>query len=71
MNLPRDVARCLGRLDFGLGQESICPHRDTCKRHTQLEADRNSKCLPDQAYMRVPMMMHCYVDGVPTMRVDG
>ena len=71
MNLPNDVARCVGRLDFGHGPESICPYRDSCIRHTQLEADRNSKCLPDPAYMRVPMMMHCYVDGVPTMRVEG
>lgn len=61
MNLPNDVSRCIGRLDW---DDAVCPHREGCQRYIQLIADLNM--VP----ARYPMIMNCVVDGEYTMRIE-
>lgn len=68
MNLPNDVSRCVGRLDFGHTTDSFCPHRSVCERHLQMDRDREAKL---ESYQGICVMMHCRADGEYTMQIHN
>lgn len=60
MTLPDDVSRCLGRVEWGDGQE--CEMRKLCARYLAYRAGLTEINQPS---LGLPMIQHCYVDGQP------
>lgn len=66
MNLPNDVSRCVGRLDWN-DPDKVCPYRKTCARHTQMERDSIAGL---EHYRGMSVITNCLVDGEYTARIE-
>jgi hypothetical protein len=66
MNLPNDVSRCAGKLNWN-DDPDICQYRNKCERYLQLARDEANGITH---YRGMSLISNCLVDGEYTMRIE-